>query len=405
MPSRYTAWKVSAQIFLLNRLLVLCITCACIFILPVLIPGYINTIGTDSSTYHIFPSPNLNLLLFSWLHWDAKAYLNISYFGYHYQSDVGFFPLWPFVQHIGGILLGGKFPVSYYLAGLLLANLFFYFDLVMLYHLIAKRYGTAVARRVLFYFSFSPFALFFFAGYGESLFVLLTLGMFLCLQRGHLQDWWVAGLCGLLATLTRSAGLMLIIPFLAVYLRRFWWPFRTGQRDWRKIVNAGIPVILIPVGLLMYMLYLHFLTGNTLLFLNEENTVWHRYLTFPLFTLWLALQSFPRETLFVLQVENLTNLIAVLLPFALLLRGWRSLPWHYTLFALSIILFALSFPTIITQNEPLLSQPRYTMILFPLTLILAQWGKNPRFDIIFRFLTLLAFSLGVALFVSNIWVA
>lgn len=162
MPDRYAAWRGIGQVFLLNRLLVLCITCVCIFVLPALIPGYKSNISADASTYHLLPSPNLNLLLFSWLHWDAKAYLNISYLGYHHQPDVGFFPLWPLTQHIGGSLLGGSFPVSYYLAGLLLANLFFYFDLVLLYQLIAKGFGPAVARRLLFYFSFSPFALFFF---------------------------------------------------------------------------------------------------------------------------------------------------------------------------------------------------------------------------------------------------
>lgn len=405
MSDHNTAWKLSAQIFLLNRLLILCITGTCLLVLPALLSGYLATVSADTASYHILLSPTLNLLLFSWLHWDAKAYLNISYLGYHYRSDVGFFPLWPLTQHFGGILLGGIFPLSYYLAGLLLANLFFYFDLVMLHQLIAKEYGKAVARRVLFYFSFSPFALFFFAGYGESLFVLLMLGMFLCLQRGRAYDWWLAGLCGLLATLSRSAGLMLAVPFLAVYLHRFWKPSRMKQRTWQEKVGACIPVILIPGGLLVYMAYLYVTTGNALLFFHEENTIWQRHLTFPLFTLWLAVQAFSREASLIFQGENLMNLLGALLPFALLLRGWRSLPLHYALFALSMALFALSFPTIIAQNEPLLSQPRYMMPLFPLTLILAQWGKNARFDALFRLLTLLAFTLGVALFVSNIWVA
>lgn len=405
MSDRHNAWKLAARIFLLNRLLILCITGTCLLVLPAFIPGYLAFVSTDTSTYHILPSPTLNLLLFSWLHWDAKAYLNISFFGYRQLSDVGFFPLWPFTQHLGGLLLGGTFPISYYLAGLLLANLFFYFDLVMLHQLIAKAYGIAVAGRLLFYFSFSPFALFFFAGYGEALFVLLTLGMFLCLQRGRRYDWWLAGLCGLLATLTRSAGLMLTIPFLAVLFQRTWKPAPPRQRSWQYILNTGIPVVLIPAGLAIYMLYLYVTTGNALLFLHEENTIWHRQLTFPLLTLWFAIQAFPHETPLIFLIENLVNLSAVLLPFALLIRGWRSLPLHYTLFALSIALFALSFPTLIAQNEPLLSQPRYTMILFPVTLILAQWGKNPRFDMIFRLLTLLAFAFGVALFVSNVWVA
>ncbi len=62
------------------------------------------------------------------------------------------------------------------------------------------------------------------------------------------------------------------------------------------------------------MIYLHSVTGNALLFISEEDTVWHRQLTFPLLTLWLTLQSFPRETPFVFQVENLVNLLAVPSP-------------------------------------------------------------------------------------------
>jgi len=401
MSERYAAWKISTQIFLLSRLLILCVTCACICVLPGLIPGYLKGVQADISTYQVLPWQPLNVLLFSWLHWDAKAYLNISFLGYHYLSDTGFFPLWPLVQHLGGILLGGSFPLSYYLAGLLLANLFFYIDLVMLYHLIARAYGTGIARRVLFYFSFSPCALFFFAGYSESLFVLLTLGMFLCLQRAGTWDWWLAGFCGLLATLTRSTGLVLVLPFLAVSLQGFW----QSSPGWQRSVRASMPVVLIPAGLVIYMIYLHVVTHDTLLFFHEEKTVWHRSPTFPLLTLWLALQSFPRETLFVLQVENALNLGASLFPFVLLLRGWRSLPLPYILFTVGVALFSLSFPTIIAQNEPLLSLPRYMMILFPITLLLALWGKHPRVDALFRLLTLLAFVCGVALFVSNIWVA
>lgn len=405
MPERYAAWKISTQIFLLSRLLILCVTCACLYILPGLIPGYLKGVEADFSTYQALPWQQLNVFLFSWLHWDAKAYLNISFLGYHYLSDTGFFPLWPLVQHLGGLLLGGSFPVSYYLAGLLLANLFFYIDLVLLYHLISREYGIVIARRVLFYFSFSPCALFFFAGYSESLFVMLTLGMFLSLQRARAGDWWLAGLCGLLATLTRSTGLVLVLPFLAVTLQRFWWSSPRGQRNWRRTMRTSMPVVLIPAGLVIYMIYLHVVTHDTLRFFHEENTVWHRSPTFPLLTLWLALQSFSRETLFVLQVENALNLSTSLFPFVLLLRGWRSLPLPYILFTVGVALFSLSFPTIIAQNEPLLSLPRYVMVLFPVTLLFALWAKHPRVDAGFRLLTLLAFVCAVALFVSNIWVA
>jgi len=133
-----------------------------------------------------------------WYHWDAVVYTSIAHQGYSFTPQVAFFPLWPLLVHCGGLLLGGVYPLSYYLAGLLLANICFFFTLVVLYCLLTEDFEPSLARRALFYLSFYPYALFFFVGYSESLFVFLCLAVFLLLRRGKALDWWYAGALGFL---------------------------------------------------------------------------------------------------------------------------------------------------------------------------------------------------------------
>ena len=144
----------------------------------------------------------------AWYRWDAVAYVNIAHHGYTYLPDTAFFPLWPLLEHFVGILLGNSFPNSYYFAGLIIANFCFYFVLVLLYRLLAVDFESDTARRALFYIAFSPYAIFFFLGYTESIFLLLSLGIFLLLRRGKPLDWWLAGSLGFLAMLTRSSGMI-----------------------------------------------------------------------------------------------------------------------------------------------------------------------------------------------------
>ncbi len=111
----------------------------------------------------------------------------------------------------------------------------------------AKPYLNISARRSLIYLTFAPYALFFFAGYSESLFVLLCIAVFLLLRRGKPLDWWLAGFCGFLAALTRSAGMFLAIPFLVAYVQRFWTASEHKQHTWRERLNALVPIALLRV--------------------------------------------------------------------------------------------------------------------------------------------------------------
>src|SRR5436305_8043664 len=118
-----------------------------------------------------------------------SSYANISRQGYKHTPDGAFFPLWPLIQHFGGLFLGSIWPGSYYLASLLIANVCFYIALVLFYCLLAKDFESRLDRRALIYLAFGPFALFYFAGYSESLFLLFCIACFLLFRRCNPLDW------------------------------------------------------------------------------------------------------------------------------------------------------------------------------------------------------------------------
>ena len=58
-------------------------------------------------------------------------------------------------------------------------------------------------------------AFFFSAVYSESLYLALSVGLFVCARRGR---WMWVGVLGALAGATRSTGLVLALPALMIYL-------------------------------------------------------------------------------------------------------------------------------------------------------------------------------------------
>lgn len=392
------AWKEAAWIFGLSRLVILLVSYISVVMLPFFSPGQ-SLVGMALNCSHQ-PGP----CLLAWYHYDAVAYIRIAYQGYSSTPDVAFFPLFPMLVHAGGLLLGGIFPYSYYAASLLISNICFYLLLVLLYALLCQEFEPAIAHRALVCLAFYPYAMFFFAGYTESLFLLLCLAIFLLLRRGKAVDWWLAGLLGFLAALTRSTGIVLLLPLLVIYIQRFWLPRERGKHTWLQRVSALASLALIPAGLIAYMAYLGYTKGDFFLVSHVEATAsWHRHLTLPGLAFEPAIGTLFTQSLFSQAfVQNLLDIGFTLIPLTVLVLGWRLVPLHYALFALAVALFSLSFPQ---MAEPLASQPRYMLMLFPIFAIFALWGKRPRFDLWFLALSLPLFVLNIILFITHHWVA
>ncbi len=375
MVSRKTAWREAAWTFGLSRLVIV----------------FLSVIGA--------PTLILGPFLHEWFHYDAVAYVTIAQYGYQAARDTVFFPLWPLLIHLLGGGFGGS-VTAYYLAGLILANVCFYLALVVFYWLVSEVFEPTVARIGLFYLAFYPYALFFFAGYTESLFLLLCLAVFYLLRSERMRWWWLAGFLGGVAALTRPTGIVLVVPFLVLALQRFWLGKAARDVPWQQKLHALAPALLVPLGVVAYVIYLGITTGHPLSFSSQEGLVWHRQWALPWSGLLAAFQA-----LFALHLPmlNLLDILFTLLPLVILVIGWRRLPLHYSLFAAAAALLALSVPT--ASAEPLVSVPRYLMVIFPIVIICALWSKQRRFEWAFVAVSLPMLGINIIHFINHGWVA
>ena len=134
------------------------------------------------------------------------------------------------------------------MAALVVSNLAFVGVLFCLHRLTERHLGAAAARRSALYLAIFPTAFFFLAAYTESLFLLLTLAAFLL---AHERRWWLAGVMGLLASLTRLQGIVLPLPLLYMYLR---------DREFRlsRLGPELLGLIVVPGGALLFLAYQQF---------------------------------------------------------------------------------------------------------------------------------------------------
>src|SRR6266852_518255 len=162
-----------------------------------------------------YQAVTLSSVLRSWYHWDVISFENIATRGYVYRDNAAFFPLYPLLEREVSALL--HIHTNVFLGGMLITNLAFWGTLIVLYRFVEVEFDRATARRETLYLAVFPTALFFFAAYNEALFLFFMLLSFYAMRRG---SWWLAGLFGGLATLTRSIGLLLLAVFLYEFVRQ-----------------------------------------------------------------------------------------------------------------------------------------------------------------------------------------
>jgi len=328
----------------------------------------------------------LGFFLSAWRHWDTVWFTKIAENGYG-KHATAFFPLYPALMRVVGPAVGGRTTV----AGIIVSVACYAATLVILYRLVRDEFGASTAAWTVILLSFASTSFFFQAVYSESLFLLLTVASFAAGRRGH---WVVAGLVGGLAALTRSAGVLLLVPLAWMWIEQYRGGLRLpGAVPAQPPLARGRPrltslaaLLFVPAGLAVYMAYLRARFGDPLEFVVAEKH-WHRRLRLPFASVWdgaLAawrslrqiaadpsvysrLERLPFRDQWV-TMGNLTAFLALLFAVALLVACWRRLPSAYTVFAVVSLLLPLAYPT---RGTPLLSFPRFVLVDFPLFVVLA----------------------------------
>lgn len=374
-PTREIIW-----LFVATRLLLVMVTYF----------GYILlTVPKDSHA-----AVNTVALFTSWNRWDAVNYVRIAQHGYQSIYDTAFFPLFPLLISAISHVLGSW---SYLPVGTIISNAALLGTLFVIYQIVAEAQGDQVARRTLLYLCIFPTAFFFFAPYNESLFLLLTSGAFLAMRR---QRWWLAGILGLLAALTRSAGVLLVIP----YIWEVWTSRETITAERQKMLFRLLPILLIPLGTALYCVYCWITFGDPIAFATVQSH-WGRHSAWPWQGIGIALyQLFWNQPFGSFdEVHIILDLSATLGFIALAIIGWRKLRTSYNLW-LGMLLFYSLISAALDRHDALLSNQRFVLEMFPAFITLAALSiKHPRIHqaCILAFPVLLA-TLSI-IFILNRW--
>jgi Gpi18-like mannosyltransferase len=342
-----------------------------------------------------------------WARWDVVWYLQIAEQGY--QADdfsAAFFPLYPLLIAIIKPLFFG----NGLLAGMTISLVCCFGAFYYLYKLLELDFDAGIARKTVFFIAIFPTTFYLQAVYTESLFLFLTVFCFYAARRNLFL---VACIAGALATLTRSAGLILVVPLAIMYM---------SEREWKlnRVRPDIIYLLLVPLGLIAYMLFLDIKFGDPWLF-SSAQSFWSRDFTGPIggiyngikaafwgmdsivntpdTTYWLpVMDNDPR----VWAVYDVINLLFLVPALVISIVAFWKLPLHYALYALLLLVMPLSYPSSI----PLMSIPRFILTIFPLFILLAIWARErPWFDKTVTMTSLLLLGLFLSKFVIWTWVA
>jgi hypothetical protein len=309
--------------------------------------------------------------------WDSVWYLAIADGGYGDGARAAFFPLYPLVVRGAGALLGSPL-----VAGALASTLLLGVALVLLHRLVALDHDRAVARNAVLVTALSPMSFFFSAVYSESLFLALSVGAVYAARR---ERWAWAGVLGALGAATRSAGVLLLVALLMLYL----WDTGSPLRRPRRALRAdALWLALVPLGLVAFCASLG-LAGEDPLAPFRVQEVWFRTFAGPFGGAWdavVAATQGARQLLsgsrspvffgaaggdpFLVARHNVELLAWLALVAGAVIGVLRRLPAAYGAYVVAALALPLSYPV---GPQPLMSLPRFVAVLFPLAIWLALW--------------------------------
>jgi hypothetical protein len=313
-----------------------------------------------------------DLLFLTFAQWDSGWFLRIADRGYDIPATTAFFPLYPLLVRGVGFVLASNL-VAAVLLSLVAAGI----SGVLVWRIARQAAGEAVAGDTVLLVALYPSALVFTGAYSDALFLLLAAGSFLAALR---ERSWLAGVLGGLAVATRLVGLALL-PAL-VYL------LRPRGRSPRELLRP-LPLLLLPVALGLYSLYLESRFGDPFAFANAQELYWQRSTSWlgPLGGLWESVSAgwhgaaelvrhlprelgtpggFPDRDRFA--IWNVLHLGLLAAALWLTWVAWRRLGPAFGLYALAVDAAVL---TGTHEVFPLASLPRYLLGNFPLFIALA----------------------------------
>jgi len=316
-----------------------------------------------------------------WNRWDALHYQRLAQFGYSATDTLKawFYPLFPWSVRLFGHLTGDYLVCAFVVSGI--ASIV---AAILLRRLVNLDYPVVVAQRATWFFLIFPTAYFLHIGYTESLFLALGLGS---LMAARTERWWLAGVLGALAWMTRAPGAILV-PTLAVEAIHQYWVTRRLKWQWLWIA-------FVPVGFGVYLLVNWQVTGDAFAFLRMRQKLFAMSASWPWVGIREAIGSFdrtPNEA----EMVGAQELCFVALSLICTIVSWIKLRPLYAMWMTGNWLLFTS----VTFIE---STPRYTLTLFPIFILFALVAANRFWNAVITVWSLLFLALFAGLFVRGWW--
>jgi hypothetical protein len=315
---------------------------------------------------------------------DVGWYYAIAQSGYEaipfdtaQQRSWAFFPFFPMLWGATARTTG-----EFVLTGVALSHVCLLLALVAFARLVERLTSDRqLAARAVFYLGFAPSSYFFSLPLTEALYLLLSVSTISAAAGGQ---WWRAGALGALGAATRPTGILLFPTLLIARFRSSPW-----RRFDARSATEYLPLLFVPCGLLGFMWYLSELTGNPWAF-RDSQQAWGR--TFGVRSMVLPFLEYVRDPGAVATPWSFTALHVCAVVVAVTAGVVLAVQRHFALafYTLGGVLLPLS-------TLSLGAMSRFVVVLFPVFIVLAYFGRLPVIDQAIRvtFVALLAVMAGL----------
>lgn len=339
-----------------------------------------------------------SFFLSPWYAWDVQYYVEIVRNGYQPGAPTpNFHPLYPWIATLVAVVI--REPLLSLLivssvAGLLLTVLF--------YRLARLDIDEQQAWQATALLLVWPVSVALFVPYTEALFLLLSV---YCLFAARHRKFWLAGLAGGLASLTRQQGLFLMLPLA-------WEIWESSERRWSNALKSSLSVLLVSAGYAVWIVYrlvaindMHPDFSSLQKFIHSvmvspaSYTIIddHEFLP-PWTALWKAFNVFrhgqPPAGAY---VDMALGAVFI----GLFVLSWRYLRTTYRVYCVAMVLVSLSF--FAGHINPFIALPRHLLLAFPVFIGLAARFNLRKFPLILVLLIIGQMAL-LCTFVWQTWV-
>lgn len=301
-----------------------------------------------------FLTGSQNILFSIWGVWDSRWYLSIADNWYTANPAAekmfayAFFPLYPGLIKILGWLTNDNF-----LAGVILSNISLIIAAIFLYKIVCLDYDKNTALKSVKYLFLFPTAFILSGIFTESLYLALAIA---CFYYAKKENWLLAGTIGLFASMTKAAGVLIILPILYEYL---------SKKDFKyKMIKKDILYLsLIPAGLFIVVIYDYFLTNILFVFYYARIAGWLQPSNNEASILTTQNLSLPYAHFFTFNEMVIAIFIIIFIVFN------KKMQNSYNIFTLTSLLINL-------MTGAILAMFRYVLVIFPFFILFALLVKN-----------------------------